>query len=208
MQKTYRMTFLKNLSVNYWAKPNDPRINFREVHFKFYPIVRKIKSKAKSLKIQYFWHFWEPFAEVTWISNEKQAKQLEVFTRKLLKKYDIKDLDFQKGKNADNTGEGFEADWFHSPDNKKEGEFGGKIHSLCSDMVDLFWEYDEAIQSGYGVNEQTSRIVHRLVNPLGLNYDEEMKICLSRGLLCFLLKHFPKHAVWLYVKVFRQRLPK
>lgn len=200
--RAYRTTFNKALSVNYWGKKDDPRITFRGVHEAYYPLVKNIKEEAKRLKIQYFWHFYEPFIEITWISTEAQSKKLLAHIKKACKKNKINDLVFEKGQPP----KGFGVDWFGA--SEKENEFGGKMHSLCSDMTDLLWEYKDVIEAGRGVNEQLSRTIHRLTNPNGLNYNEEMKICFARGLLCFLLKHFPKHAVWLYINVFRQRLPK
>ena len=203
MTRSYRVTFLKDLSVNYWAKKGDPRPTFRDVHLRFYSLVRLFKIKSRQLKIKQFWHFYEPFIEITWISDEKQANALHKFIKLTLKKLKIKDLKFEKGKPP----EGFGRDWFSK--SEKEEEFGGKRHALCSDLVDLFYEYHEPIEAGYGLNEQVGRCIHTICNPLGLNYHQEARICLSRGLLCLLLTYFgQKWAVWMYVKVFRQRLPK
>lgn len=201
--RAYRTTFLKDLSVNYWGKKGDPRPTFRDVHLRFYPLVKSIKQESKRLKIKYFWHFYEPYIEITWMSEEKQAQALLKFIQKTLKKLKIKDLNFEKGKPPT----GFGPDWFScSP---REEEFGAKRHAICSEMVDLFHEYHDAIEAGHGTNEQMSRCIHTLCNPMGLNYTEEAKICLSRGLLCLLLTYFgQKWAVWIYIKVFRQRLPK
>ena len=210
--RSYRVTFLKDLSVNYWGKKGDPRPTFRDVHLKFYPLITSFKKQAKKLKIKYFWHFYEPFIEITWMSDEKQSQALLRYIKTATQRLGIKDLKFERGKlpkgQKCKPGDGFGPDWFHKEGNDREEEFGAKRHAICSDMVDLFHEYHDAIESGYGTNEQMSRCIHTLCNPMGLNYNEEMKICFARGLLCWLLKHFPKHAVWLYVKVFRQRLPK
>lgn len=201
--RAYRVTFLKDLSVNYWAKKGDTRLTFQDVHQRFYPLVRTIKQQAKKLKISQFWHFYEPFVELTWVSSDKQARDLRKFIEKKLDILAIRDMKFEKGKPP----MGFDRDWFRL--NEKEEEFGGKRHSFYSDITDLFYEYKDAIDSGYGLNEQVGRNIHVQCNMLGLNYHEEARICLSRGLLCLMLTYLPqKLAVTLYTKLFRQKLPK
>jgi hypothetical protein len=203
--RSFRVTCNKALSVNYWAKKDDPRITFRGVHETYYPIIRNIKQTAKKMGIQYFWHFYEPYIEITWMSNEAQAKKLLKHIKKAFDLNGIKDVVFEKGRQGKTPG--FAPDWFGVSD--EENEFGGKRHAICSDMIDLFWEYREVIAKGRGDHEQLSRCIHTLCNPIGFNYTDEAKVCFSRGVLCLLISHLPyKYAIWIYTKLFRQKLPK
>ena len=76
-------------------------------------------------------------------------------------------------------------------------------------MVIALEAYRVPIEAGLGIDEQISRNIHTICNPMGLNYKDEGKVCLSRGLMCMLYWYLkPSIARFLFVKVFRQKLPK
>ena len=197
---TYRATFLHNIECDYWGRDklklqSESYINFPMMHEKYFRLIREIKSKAKKLGIKHFWHFYEPYVELTWYSDEEQARKLYIEIELIMTRENILDLRKEQGMGAD---------WFCC--NDKEREFGAKRHAICSDFVDLVDEYKDSIKSGKGINEQVKRTIHTICNPLGINYIDEARICFSRGLICVLFRFFSfNKAVWIYKNIFRQR---
>jgi len=191
----YRITF--HHSMDYGNLQAESSKHFSHIHMTHYHTVRHIKQIARNNGVKYIWHFYEPHIEITWYQEEESDLVMGKIVD-FLESFCI--LDYKKQTNK--TGK--LADWFCC--NEKEREFGGKCHSLCSDMVDLFDQYDDAIYRGKGAQEQVKRTIHRLCNPLGINYVDEAKICFSRGLICVLFRFFSfKKAVWIYRKIFRQK---
>ena len=198
--QTYRATFLHNIECDYWGD-NKKKLqaesynNFHDIHRKYYHIIKKIKARAIEVDVKDFWHFYEPYVEITWLSNEVQAQQIYEFIEKLLAEEKINDLKKE---------EGMGADWFcHSTE---EREFGAKRHAISSDFVELVDNYESSIEAGKGDKAQVGRTIHTICNPLGLNYMDEAKICFSRGLICILFKYFSfNRAVWIYKNIFRQK---
>ena len=172
--------------------------DFAEVHKKLFPVIRDICDEARLYGIRYIWHFYEPYAEITWYANDTTPDANRLFEGWLKKKVEAAgyhDVEFQGGEQL--------ADWFCL--NEREREFGGKRHDLCNQFVTLVEEYRDAIEAGKGVHQQVKRTIHTICNPLGIGYWEEAKICFSRGLICLLFKVLPfKRAVWVYTKIFRQ----
>ena len=195
---TYRATFLKNINVNYWKnhrlQPESCR-GFGDIHKEYYHIVKQIRNYAKAIRINEIWCFYEPYIEITWISDDKKAERLYNGIEQILHRHNIRDL--EKSSNPDF------ADWYC--ESNLEREFGAKRHHLCSEFVELFDEYEDSIKDGKGKGKEEERTIHTLCNPLGFNYKEEAKICFSRGLICFLFTWFSfQRAVWIYTKIFRQ----
>lgn len=200
--KVYRATFLHEVECDYWGNNKkglqaESYLNFKMLHEKYYPIIKKIRERAKEIGIKYIWHFYEPYIEITWYSTPAQAQGLYRVIKTILAKEGIK-AEIQKP-----TGDGM-ADWFCM--NDQEREFGGKRHALSAEFVALVDEYKDDIEKGKGVNEQIKRTIHTICNPLGINYIDEAKICFSRGLICVLFRFFEfKRAVWIYKNLFRQK---
>lgn len=193
--ETFRATFLHNIKCNYWGKTDDKKgISFLGVHEHAYSTIKAIKYQAYLLGIEYIWHFYEPYVEITWYGTQEQSDKLYSYIEEVLKVNGITDLKKEKGMGAD---------WYCK--NDREREFGGKRHALCSVYVDLIDEYKEDIEKGMGVEQQVIRTIHTLCNPLGLNYVAEARICFRRGLLCLLYKFLSyKWAVWVYKNILRQ----
>lgn len=190
----YRITF--HHKMDYGNLQAESSKHFSHIH-KHYGTVKRIKDIARHNGIKYIWHFYEPHIEITWYQDEESDSVMNKIID-FLESLGI--LDYKKQVNK--TGK--LADWFCH--NEQEREFGGKCHSLCSDMVGLFDEYDDAICNGKGIQEQVKRTIHRLCNPLGINYKDEARICFSRGLICTLFRFFSfKKAVWIYRNIFRQK---
>jgi len=195
----YRITFGHDKAYKMaYGRQAEACANFAKVHQEYYPIVQKLKRMLKACDgVKYCWHFYEPYVELTWYQEEENSAPMTLLVTYL----ELNDIEDFKTK-IDKTGN--LADWFCC--NNQEREFGGKCHSLCSEMVDLMWEYREAIEAGKGTHEQMKRNIHRMCNPLGINYMDEAKICFSRGLICVLFRFFSfKRAVWIYKKIFRQK---
>lgn len=186
IHKVHRITFLHHIK------------NLGEAHKKNF-IVSRIKALACDYGIENIWHFYEPYIEITWLNdNVKQNQQFINALWGVLESENIKD-----GTITLNAPDQW-ADWFCK--NEHERYFGALIHSHCSKMATLFDVYSYHIRNGKGKKEQVKRTIHRLCNPLGLNYMEEAGICFSRGLICLLFCFFSfKKAVWIYTKIFRQK---
>jgi hypothetical protein len=194
----YRITFLHSLPVDYWNKKKGKELNFKQLHKKYYPLIKQIKEIALDNNIDYIWHFYEPFIEITWYGSSKNSNEFIKDLKIFLLDNSITDYKIYTPK------DGEFADWFCC--NDKEKEFGGLRHAWCSQFVELIDKYEKDIEKGKGVNEQIKRTIHCVCNPLGLNYTEEAKICFSRGLICLLFKYFNhKKAVWIYTKIFKQK---
>jgi len=190
--QSYRITF----AHNYSSLKKQP-VNFYELFEVYSPIIWEIYDKARQFSIPYIWHFFEPHVEVTWLSdNDVYSWDFIAAVRDVLAKHKITDM-----RTCD---PGHYGDWFC--ESEDEREFGSKRHDLCRRWIELYLHYQSAVDQGKGVAKQVERTIHTLCNPLGLNYWDEAKICLSRGVLCllFILFNF-KTAVWIYKTLLRQR---
>lgn len=202
-KRFYRVKFNKKLKCNYWETFSGEGITFKEVHAENWPILKEIYDKVKEMGINYIWHFYEPYVEMTWITDHVTNKTVKKIIRTVCKKHKIDDCEFENGY----PGNGFKPDWFCN--NNGEMIFGASRHALSAQMVYLIESFRPSIESGMGIEEQISRNIHTICNPMGLNYRDEGKICFSRGLMCWLYWYLPPGiARFLYVKVFRQKLPK
>ena len=203
LPQAFRATWNKNLKYNYWAKDGVEGLTFKQTHTYNWPTLKKIYDYAKELGIQYIWHFYEPYVELTWMCSPAENRKLQSFIKKVTALQKVDDLKFESGFPK----EGFKPDWFCN--NEGEMWYGAARHALSAKMVGVIEQYRPWIDQGMGIEEQISRNIHTICNPMGLNYKDEYKICFSRGLVCFLYSYFkPKMAQWLYIKVFRQKLPK
>lgn len=181
--KSYRITCLKTIKCDYLGISTPDRANgysFRQVHLQWYPLVLAIKNEARKLGIKYIWHFYEPYIEITWMGDRESANKLFSRAEKICKNLGIKDFKKEIGE-KDYGG----PDWFCKGD--PECTFGAKAHSACSDLIEAFEENSDFIEkSGYGIEAQVQRTIHRLCNPFGINYWDESKICFRQAVICAL----------------------
>jgi len=199
----YRATFNRELKCNYWEKRGVEGISFKEVHTQTWPMLKEIYAAADEIGITDIWHFYEPFVELTWLAEPEQNKRLKRYLKRICKEKSIKDLKLESGYPK----KGFKPDWFCNNDG--EMFFGAVRHVLSSRMVKLIEYHRKDIERGLGIEEQISRNIHTICNPMGISYKGEAAICFSRGLMCILYWYLPqKIARFLYVKIFRQKLPK
>lgn len=165
IKNNYRITFTSGLKIDYWGD-----FDFaRRMYMDDIIFLRKEINKI----CQYSWFFFEPEVELTWMDDniencEKALSLVKKFVKEKNYKYTIK-----------KPPERF-VDWYKDSD--KEEEFGGKIHHHCSNLVTEFWEYRREIGEGKGRRNQFRRTIHRICNPLALNFYDEGKICLVHGL--------------------------
>jgi hypothetical protein len=196
----YRINLRYKFSVDYWNKKD---VKFSDLPRHCNIFIRNIRYKANDLGIKYLWFFYEPYLEITWLSDEAQAKELFEFAESLSSSRILDFIDWDSLEKR-TPSDGVFGDWFCN--NEREREFGAKRHSLCADFADLVEQYKYDIESGKGIGEQVKRTIHTICNPLGLNYKDEARICFSRGLICLLFCYFSfNKAVWIYTKIFRQK---
>lgn len=198
----YRATFLHDVECDYWGNNSkklqaESYLNFSTLHEKYYDLIKEVRDKAKRVGVQYIWHFYEPYIEITWYGTEEQASQVYLFIIQALTDRGVSGL-IEKPTGSEM------ADWFCM--NDREREFGGKRHALSAEFVALVDEYKDAIKLGKGIEAQVGRTIHTICNPLGISYIGEAKICFSRGLICVLFRFFKFNtAVWIYRTIFRQK---
>ncbi len=160
-------------------------------------MVADIIEYAKTeLGIEYIWCWYEPYAEITWLTENEEASHTLLDYAKKSTRY-MHDLKYYTQESAGNF-----AEWYAK--SEQEWEFGAKRYSLCAEFVDLYHQHKQAVDTGKGLNKQVERTIHALCNPLGLGYWEEAKICFSRGLIAALFCVFSfERAIWIYRNIFR-----
>lgn len=180
---SYRINFFKTVVCDYWNKKGGKSkeegiYNFEQLHEVCYPTIKKVRELALACGIFHIWHFYETYTEVTWLSGKETADKFVEKVKELLIELKCKEPEviYPKDEN-DNFG-----DWFC--ENEKEKEFGCLLHAKCAEIVALFDEYKIDIKKGMGVKKQVARTIHRICNPLGLNYLDEAGICFSRWKFC------------------------
>ncbi len=180
----YRVEYARSVECSYWNKSEglqaESEPNFRDLPKKFWPDLSKIYTKASELGIKYIWHFYEPYVEITWLSDDPVISEKLVEYIKLIIDYD--DLVIRR------PADGVFADWYCT--SEREREFGAKRHALCAEWVKLYNEYKDAVDNGKGLEYQVARTIHTLSNPLGLNYQDEGRFCFRRGIAAFLYRYF------------------
>ncbi len=196
----YRVEYGRAIEIDYWNKTKkglqaEASINFRDVPAKFYPELSKIYAEATRLGIKYIWHFYEPYVEMTWLSDdEKASEDLIVFIWDLVGYYG--DLKVIRPK------DGVFADWYCT--SEREREFGAKRHALCAEWVKLYNEYKDCVDAGKGMEFQFARTIHTLANPLGLNYTDEAYLCWRRCVSSVLFKYLSYNkALFVFHKILR-----
>lgn len=153
---------------------------------------------AETSSVDEIWHFFEPYLELTWVDGKESGERFRSFLVENAKRYGVvvDDLIFDE--------KGELADWFCASDSERQ--FGADVHNLCGKFWQAYQRRKDSVDHGKGLHSQVGRTIHRLCNPLGINYKEEAKLCFSRGLICALFCMFGfKKAVWIYTKIFRQK---
>lgn len=185
---TYRFNiFHPNFEVDYH---NDFH-SLREYIPQVLDIVATIKDNGASAA----WYFFEPHLEITYNCHEQDSD--------FIRRQTIAHINYEFPDSRIEYKEGELQDWYCQ--NEEEREFGGRRHEICTNWIRNYMMHENAVNSGKGLRKQVERTIHTLCNPLGLNYKEEAKICFSRGLICLLFWLWPRRAIWIYTKVFRQK---
>lgn len=202
----YRVTYGEFLNVNYWNKTQrltplqaEASVNFRQLPEVQWPKISQFYQKAEELGIKYAWHFYEPYVELTWLTDDKEAaEKLITFLEELNKEGKVK---VYRPVNEKGEPSVF-ADWYCT--SEREREFGAKRHDICAQWVQLYNEYKKDVDEGKGLEAQVGRTIHTLCNPLGLNYADEAKICFRRAIACKLFQYLPfSTARFIYKKILR-----
>jgi len=197
----YRVEYARKFEINldYYNKNKKLQAEacnrFGDLPEKLWPEISLIYKKADELGITYIWHFYEPYVELTWLSdNEANSEALIVYIESLVSHYG--DLVIRRPK------DGVFADWYCT--SEREREFGAKRHAICAQWVRLYHEYKDCVDSGKGLNSQFARTIHTLANPLGLNYYDEAKICWRRVVMGTLLRYLSyEKASFVFFKILR-----
>lgn len=101
---------------------------------------------AKTSGIGQIWHFFEPYAEITWVDSEGNGQKFRNLLVENAPRYgmSVEKLIF------DQTG-GL-ADWFCT--NDTEREFGAEVHALCARFYQAYQERKPSIDGGKGLRAQ------------------------------------------------------
>ena len=181
-------------SINYWK-------NFDSLRVKYSTFISKLQQLAYTADVDYIWLFFEPHLEITFIDKHEKYSSIFIEEIEKLAKETIEDVDFiiKYQPSLDCYG-----DWVGKSTDEKL--FGCVIHTYAFKMLNAFNEYNDCITQGLGSKIQASRTIHRIFNPLGLNYKDEGKICFWRSMFCFMRWIGFNHntSVWIYKKIFRQ----
>lgn len=203
---------INNYRVIFGGEDIDYKDNFASCK-QYFPVLEKFYAWMADYKIQYCWHFFEPYVELTWVvSDITMAKRI----------YAGSDDEINGGENILRSviallGEeeitpslihrpvdGAVAGWFHK--SPEELEFEYKTYAASAKMAMLFWKYRETIEEGCGERNQFMRRPHVLANQLAMNYNEEGKALNQRGRLCELFwEHGHEKAVRLYEEEFDEK---
>lgn len=192
---------MNNYRVNFGGSEIDYKANFKETE-KYYPILEKIYTHLlDNNHVDYAWHFFEPYTEVTWVSpyiSEGMNSTLVNGVVDILSAHNITPslIHYPKDGNV--------VDWYCKSD--EEREFGYKSYTISAKMAMLFWKYKDTIASGCGKENQFVRRAHVLANQLGFNYEDEARLLAKRADLCDMFyKHGHEEAVKMYEEKYNEK---
>ena len=186
---------MNSYRVTFGGEDIDYKSNFQDC-LKHIPTIRDVFSVLRQHGVKQYWHFFEPYVEITWISPDWEDTSLDAvadFLRKEGIKFTIlhdKGLTFP--------------DWYCC--SQEEKMFGCFRYAMCSKQSMFFHANKKQIDSGKGLENHYVRSCHVLASQLALNYKKEGTLLIKRGILCLLfwfLGH--KKAVWIYTKIMRQK---
>lgn len=176
IENNYRVRFKGPLQIDYWK-------DFERAKRVYMADVINLRNIINQ-HCQYSWFFFEPHVELTWMDELEENCQTAL---KAVKEYlEICGWEYEIQKPPEKF-----VDWYNCG-SELETEFGGILHHHCADIATEFWAYRGAVGEGKGPHNQMRRTIHRLTNPLCMNYYDEGKMCLAHGLrtlfLCLLIK--------------------
>lgn len=186
-----------NYRVTFGGQDIDYKSNFKDCRHQW-PIIAEIFDiVAADHGIEFIWWF-EPYTEITWLAhNTKDGEAaLEAVTDFL----DNKKIEYATSTPAD----GQFADWYGLT--PEEREWGAIRYATIAREAMWYYDHQEMIDKGFGLDQHYMRSTHVLANQLALNYKREGILLIKRGILALLfwwLGH--KKAVWVYTKIMRQR---
>ena len=94
---SYRVTFRHDVNCNYFESFRKTGIKFSEVHTLNWPVLKEIYDLAETLKVRDIWHFYEPYVEVSWMTDPKKNSAFQKGIKKILEKEKIQDAKFAGG---------------------------------------------------------------------------------------------------------------
>lgn len=169
----------------------DYKSNFDQVRT-YHPVVHRTINRLKALGVEHCWYFYEPYVEITWVSEKDHIDDV------------VRQLDLLGITNVRVFRDGDFLDWYYEFHSEKE--FSWKRYAALTDVSLLFCDYKEPIERGKGLDLHYVRCAHVLANQLGLNYKREGWLLIKRGVLCLLFWHLGhKRAVWVWTKLLRQK---
>jgi len=178
-ENNYRVTFGTE-DIDYWG-------DFDKCQRVYMPHIIEIRNKIKNI-VDYSWFFFEPHVELTWMSErEEHCKIALKVVEDYLRQHN---LVFETRKPPERFG-----DWYTKdvPKNKDlEEEFGCKVHHHCSNIATEFYLYRDCIEKGKTKRCQFRRTIHRIANPLCINFRTEGWTTIRYGLRTLLIWGFIK----------------
>ena len=178
---------IQNYRVNFGGEDIDYQSNFKDCR-QYFPVLERLYSLMYCWGVEYSWHFFEPFVEFTWVTDDASDNREDMLANvlTLLKEENITPTLVHRPE------DGVIVDWYcKSPE---EQEFGYKTYALSAKMAMLFWKYEQSIKDGCGEKNQYMRRPHVLANQIGMNYDEEAIALKQRSILAGLFWELGDHA--------------
>ena len=187
---------IQNYRVNFGGENIDYKDNFSQCR-EYFPLLEKLYDALAQHGVQYAWHFFEPYVELTWVDDTLGFGPPTSLDSVLdiLKKAGITPTLVHR------PADGVIVDWYcKSPEEQK---FGLESYALSAKMAMLFWKYKDSIAKGCGEENQYMRRTHVLANQIAMNYAEESKLLAMRAHLAILFwKNGHEAAVAEYEKTF------
>lgn len=164
------------------------------------------KLQGEDIGFYWWWHY-EPYIEFTYcldglVDTNPEHQNIYKFIQTSVAIYF--NILFPSTKGNWEYLEDIKPGWYH--ENYEEYEFEVETLELSAKIAQSFFDFEEGISKGKGVDLQYQRKCHILACQLGMTYWQEAKNLLSRALICILFCLF-KHerAVWIHKNIFRQR---
>ena len=184
-----------NYRVTFGGEDIDYKSDFAKCR-EYYHVINSVLMWLHRNGVEHAWWFFEPYVEITWLYEHANYTD-EVC--KLIKRH-LPDMEVQ----VFTPENGWFAEWFHAT--PQEAQFGAERYAATAELARKFYEHDHVFTDGPGREAQFVRTFHVLANQLAINYKEESKLLIKRGILAALfwfLGH--KKAVWVYTKLLRQK---
>jgi hypothetical protein len=187
---------IQNYRINFGGENIDYKDNFSQCK-QYFPILERLYKIMANDRVEYAWHFFEPYVEFTWVDDKSEEYNENIIQDivDILAENNLKPSLIHRPK------DGVIIDWYcKSPE---EQRFGMESYALSAKMAMLFWKYQDSIAKGCGEENQYMRRTHVLANQLAINYAEESKLLAMRSHLAILFwKNGHAEAVAEYEKTF------